>query len=533
MARTKVLINGEWVSVAAPTRIGTTPDPPPPPSGTPTAGLFFEQATNLSTYPRKAFSHWFSPYPVRLSNVSASTDAYARTYLKATSTYAPYGGYHRGRPEPQPVSGSGTWAKDDCGLDVAWAQAAGLDGFFLEILGGPPGSSMSSWQNNIAMRDKVAADYPGFLLVPQLDTGGNLATLSADAIADALEEFSSCGWFLADGRLVVATYKHEAKTPAWWDALAASMFTRHGRTVAWLSVYSASTTTSGTYSQWASGRWGSGSDPLVYAARSDYASTCRARGERYLADVWKHFGRPSANWFDESRGLRGLAAAFDDADAKAAEVLVLNTWSDYSEESDFRPGPHHGHVPLDYAAYRIQKWKTGTAPTVLVDAIYTAHRNQMLPNSRKTSALASTWSAAAVTDWNPSPDGTVTLGGPQTIGSYRNPARIRRSTLQNKVEVLVTLTAMSNVEITVNGVTTTHVNVPAGVNFLNADAAPGSVSVAIKRGGSTIASLASPFTIRSDPWVDDSQYLMAGSIRGTTGQFDPTQTNTGATPTYP
>jgi hypothetical protein len=39
--------------------------------------------------------------------------------------------------------------------------------------------------------------------------------------------------------------------------------------------------------------------------------------------------------------------------------------------------------------------------------------------------------------------------------------------------------------------------------------------------------------IRSNVWVQDRQYFMFGSVRGTAGQFDPMYTSAGAAPTYP
>lgn len=120
----------------------------------------------------------------------------------------------------------------------------------------------------------------------------------------------------------------------------------------------------------------------------------------------------------------------------------------------------------------------------------------------------------------------------QWVGSGR--LSTGQSAVSYDVEVLVFATANSDsngVVIDVAG-TQTLCSAAAGRNVYTVPAAPGAVSVAVKRSGATVASLSSPITIRSEAWQQNMEQFVIGSNRPIE-QFDPTQTNTGSSPVYP
>jgi hypothetical protein len=53
----------------------------------------------------------------------------------------------------------------------------------------------------------------------------------------------------------------------------------------------------------------------------------------------------------------------------------------------------------------------------------------------------------------------------------------------------------------------------------------GTVSLDVKRSGVTIASIVSPFTVKSNPFNQNPMYYMMDSLDGVTGQYDPVETN--------
>lgn len=471
------------------------------PLQTPDEGRFFKMP-DTSSSTKKVFAHYFGPYPIRIQNKIPNDDYYSNNYLRTigeNSNFANIGGLLRDRPWIYPAGGS-DWQSVDAAQDIEWAISAGIDGFYVNIMGG----SGLNWDRYITLRDVANASYPNFYVVPMIDANGSLAgSGTTDQIADAIAQFASTSYYLGDGRMLVGSFKMEGKTPTWWNNIYSSLQSRHGIDAAPVGVYN-NFTQAGNYNQYASGAWGTGADPNIYANRSNYGDQARARGELYQADVWAQDIRPNASLFDEARGTKALFAAWDRAISDGADLVQICTWSDYSEGSQFRPSSARGYVELDLSAWKIAEFKTGSQPDILRDAVYVSHRNQM---------------------------SNTTVAGPQT-SFMSHWVRNNRSAFQEKVEVVTFLTAPADVTVTVGGIATTY-SAPAGKYAHEVDARYGSVTVDVKRSGSTVVSHASPYQIRSTVWQQDRQYFMSSSLRDTSLQFDPTETSTGQKPTYP
>src|SRR4051794_17457423 len=150
-----------------------------------------------------------------------------------------------------------------------------------------------------------------------------------------------------------------------------------------------------------------------------------------------------------------------------------------------QPSPTHGYSFLDLNAYYLTWFKTGAAPAIKRDAVYLTHRKHAV-------AAKPTFAQTKL----------MKHGG----GA---PAR-------NTVEALTFSRAAGTVQITVGG-TTTSCAVDAGVDTCTVPLRTGSVSAKLVRGGATVASLKSPFSVTSAPHVQDLEYVGSSSLRqGTT-----------------
>lgn len=467
-------------------------------------GRFFKMP-DLSSSNKLVFAHYFGPYPIHITNVLPSNDYYANNYLRATgesSKFITTGGLLRDRPWLMPL-GASTWEYDDTKQDIAWAKDAGINGFYVNLMSLDPANANN--RRYLKLRDAATASYPGFSVIPMVDVSAksSLYTATATDVAALIASFASSSHRLSDGRMLVGSFEHESRTSSWWNSVWSTLSSTYGITAAPVAVYG-DLTVAGNYTQYASGRWGSGADPNIYATRSNYGPTAASRGEQYQADVWAQDIRPTSKLFDEARGTKTLMTAWDRAISDGATLVQICTWSDYSEGSHFRPSPARGSVELDLTAWRIAQYKTGTLPTILKDTVYLSHRNQMAAS---------------------------TIAGPQTL-LMTQWTRNNRSVFQEKVEVLTFLTAPADVTVTVGGVATTY-SAPAGMFSREVDARYGSISATVSRSGQTITSLTSPYQIRQTVWQQDRQYFMSSSLRSTALQFDPTETDTGDKPTYP
>lgn len=462
----------------------------------PSEGLFFALPDNLGSSEKKVFAHFFGPYPIVLTNETPANDYYARNFLTVngeSGVHAAYGGLLRDRPEtnwPYASPFISTQMVDE----ITNAQAAGIDGFFVDILG----SSGANWDRYIALADVASAGYPGFHVVPMIDANGSMAQNDGESVAAARVNTllsKASAYRLPDGRYMLGTFKAEGKTVTWWQNVISILGATYGKQIAFVGVYN-NINQAASYNgvpQYASGPWGPGADPNIFATHGDYAGPARARGEKVLSAVWPQDIRARNGLFDEARNTECLRAAWTRAIADNADIVQLCTWSDYSEGSQVQPSAMRGHVCADLSAYYITRWKTGAFPTILRDALYVSHRNQMA-------------------------DATIT-GGQTTFFTHWN--RPNRSAFRESVELLTFLTAPATVTVTIGAANYSY-TAPAGMYAQTYPMQPGAVTAVATRASTEVARVNSPVTIRSSSGNQDRQYAMFSSIRGTSKQYDPT-----------
>jgi hypothetical protein len=487
--------NQQWRTNAQPVM-----PPPPAPSPTPSVaspGLFFKVPDTIRQHSRKLFAHYFGPFPISLDNAAPDSDYYATQYLKASGEggkFAASGGYLRNRPQGRPVIQN--YLATDAETDIRQAAAAGVDGFFSDVMNG----SGRHWDLYMAAMAAAARLYPdgSFKVVPQIDVNGGIGSASADAVADAIWAFAQgpSAYFLPDGRFVVSAFYAEGKSLAWWQAVFSSLQSRHGIRAAFAPMYlniGAAVNYAGQPWTYASGLWGDGADPQIQQKASNYGTAVHARGEKYVFPIQGQNIRNNQGVFDEALGTAALRAAWQRAIADGPDFVCLVTWNDYSEGGEFNNSVTRGLVNLDLTAYYAAQWKTGTAPAILQDAVYISNRDQL---------------------------STATPTGGQTrrIQHWNRP---NMSPVADVVEVRTFLTAPADVTVTIAGVPVTYW-APAGETARTFPLKTGSPpSAAVARSGATVTTVASPANVLSAPVKDDAQYFQSSSVRGTTGQFDP------------
>lgn len=463
--------------------------------GVPTQGLSFEMDyTALHQSDKKVFAHYFGPYPISIDNAVHTSDAYHNAFLNPNySSYSEYGGWFRDRPLPRPKLGA-DYMEVDAATDVVRAYNAGLDGFFVDLLG----LTGTNWNNYTRLANKASEIFPdgSFKVIPMVDANGATGSATPQQAATNIAWFASkpSAWFLDDGRFVVSSFKADGKPILWWQQVSDELLNTYGLEVAYLHVF-LNYGSSSSYSSivWGSSSWGWGSDPLVTQNVSNQAATAHSRGEVYMAPIQPQSVRPTSSLFDEAWNTAGHRAGWEKAINEGADYVQLVTWSDFSEGGQYAPSAVSGHCNLDIGAYYLTKFKTGSYPTILRDAVYLSHRNQPM-------------------------NSTLTGGQTKRMAQWQRGGAL--TPVKDEVEALTFLTAPAQVTITVGGTPTTY-TAPAGVYAKTVPLNNGSVSVSVVRGGSTVSQVSSPVTVQSTVPRDDPMYFQFSSLRGTSQQYRP------------
>jgi hypothetical protein len=464
-------------------------------SGDPAPGLPFAlDPMALKQSPKKVFAHYFGPYPISTDNATYTSDSYHNAFLNPTySTYAQYGGWFRDRPLPRPKLAF-DYMSVDAATDIVRAHNAGLDGFFVDLLG----LSGTNWNNYTRLANKASEIFPGgeFKVIPMVDANGATGLATPTQAAQNIAWFANLpsAWFLDDGRFVVSSFKADGKSVDWWTQVATALRNNHGLEAAYLHVF-LNYNNAASYSSinWGSSSWGWGSDPTVTGNVSNQAAAAHGRGEVYMSPIQPQSARPTSSLFDEAWNTRGHRAAWEKAINDGAEYVQLVTWSDYSENGQFAPSAVSGYCNLDIGSYYLTRFKTGSYPTILRDAIYLSHRNQPM-------------------------DATITGGQTKRMAQWQRGGTL--TPVKNEVEALVFLTAPATVAITVGGVST-NFSAGAGMSSFSAPLRDGTVSAKAVRSSATVAEVTSPVPVQSAVPRDDPMYFQFSSIRGTSQQYKP------------
>jgi hypothetical protein len=441
------------------------------------------QAT-LKASSHKAFAHYFTPYPISIDDKDATVDYYALDYLTPdgeANKHIAYGGLLRERPLPRDVDPSPDWQLDDMKTEVMRADAAGFDGFTIDILS----LTGANWTRLQLLVQAAGLVDPNFKIVLMPDATSSDVSDSnalAAAIAGLVTTNASSLYTLADGRLVISPFDPETLGAAWWQTWIATMKTTYAIDVAFFPCflnYGANVAAFDSFSVGFS-NWGNRS-PAANQSLAGNITDAHSRGKLWMQPVSVQDERPDQSVFDEAENSENLRTTWNAAIA-GADWVQVPTWNDYSEGAEIAPSTGTSYGPLDISAYYLIQFKTGIAPPIVRDVIYLSHRVQQAD--------------AGVTDET----------APMNLRANGSPTR-------DTVEVLSFLTAPATIEVTIAGVKQTYA-APAGIDAQTYPLAAGTISATATRGAQTIASVTSPYTVvMGDVPIQDEGYRFVSSGR--------------------
>ncbi|MFG3435725.1 endo-1,3-alpha-glucanase family glycosylhydrolase [Nonomuraea sp. NPDC047897] len=430
---------------------------------------------------KKVFAHYFTPYPLSLDNQAPANDYYARNYLKPegeSGKHSAYGGLLRDRPLGRaPITGD--YATADFKTEVKQAIAAGLDGFTVDILS----VTSAHWTRVQNLIKAAEAVDPGFKIVLMPDTNG-LASVDSDALAAAMAKLaaSKSVFRLADNRLVVAPFKAEGRTAAWWSGWMKTMEKRHGIKVALVPCFLDFAKHRDAFASISYGfsNWGN-RNPAANSGLGTNIGRAHGMDKIWMQPVSVQDERPNQGIFDEAGNTENLRATWKGAIDGKADWVQLTTWNDYSENTQFAPSRNAGWTYLDINAYYLTCYKLG-CPKITNDTAYLTHRIQPV-------AARSSFAQTKL----------MRLRGGSTAA-------------RDTVEVLTMLTKAARVSVTIGGTTQSY-DAPAGVSAKTFPLKAGTAAATVTRGSAAVAKVVSPYAITTTPQVQDLHYRAVSSGR--------------------
>ncbi len=366
--------------------------------------------------------------------------------------------------------------------EVMHADAAGLDGFTVDILGltGP------NWTRIPLLLQAAQAVDPDFKIVLMPDSTSSDVSDSnalAASIASLVTSYASALYTLPDGRIVISPFDPETLGAAWWQTWLTTLSTQYSIQVAFVPCflnYGANVAAFDSFSYGFS-NWGSRS-PQANSNLTSSPADAHSRNKIWMQPVSIQDERPYASIYDEANNSENLRITWTGAIA-AADWVQVPTWNDYSEGAELAPSTGTTYSPLDISAYYLIQFKLGAAPPIVRDVIYVSHRIQQ--------------AGATVTNET----------APMVLRGGSSPAR-------DDVEVLSFLTAPATIDVTI-GTTKYTYDAPAGVNAQDYPLASGTVSAVATRNAATVASITSPYVVTTGSVaIQDEGYRFVSSGRG-------------------
>lgn len=429
-----------------------------------------------STSDKKVLAVYFPPFPLSLDNKPTASDYYTRNYLPVDGEggmHAGYGGLLRDRPIPVGQSDSSTWQVDNLRTEIRQAKTAGIDGFFVNIMG----VSGLNWATTVNLF--TAGEKENFKIIPMIDGTTSISRLTPAEVAAALAPLFKSPAALKEGSdYLLSSFKAEGPGAGWFNQIVSLLEAKYGVPITFQAAFlNASEANMKAFAPFSDsfGNWGE-RNPRVINQLPDYDARAEKLGKDWMEPVAPQDMRPRLGAFAESDNTAALRAGWAKAIRDDAEYVQMVTWNDYSESTQFAPSTAHGDAYLKINRYYADWFHTGVAPKITEDELVLTHRTQF---------------AGATTSVKHTPI-RPTLSGSQ-------------NDVRDEVEALVFLTAPATVQITVGGSTSTF-NAPGGVSSFTAPLKLGTVQAKVIRGGAAVKSADSPFAVVGTPNVQDLQY---------------------------
>lgn len=425
---------------------------------------------------KKVFAVYFPPFPLSLDNKPTASDYYTRNYLPVDGEggmHAAYGGLLRDRPIPVGQSASSTWQVDHLRTEIRQAKTAGIDGFFVNIMG----VSGLNWNTTVNLF--TAGEKEGFKVIPMIDGTTSISRLTPAQVAAALAPlFKSPAAQKEGADYLLSSFKAEGPGAAWFQQIVNLLETKYGIPISFQAAFlNASEANMKAFAPFSDsfGNWGE-RNPRVINMLPDYDAQAAKLGKDWMEPVAPQDMRPRLGAYAEAGNTEALRAGWMKAIRDDAEYVQMVTWNDYSESTQFAPSTAHGSAYLEISRYYADWFHAGAAPKIAKDQLFLTHRVQFA---------------------NATPQVKHTPILPSLSGS--------KNDVRDKVEALVFLTAPATVQVTVGGTTSTF-NAPAGVSAFTAPLKVGSVQAKIVRGGTAVKTAVSPYKVVTTPNVQDLQY---------------------------
>ena len=301
------------------------------------------------------------------------------------------------------------------------------------------------------------------------------------------------------GRLVVAPYGTENLGVTYWTNVLDGLVALGHNPYFW-PCYTAAVWDAGQAPAFnglaeAHSRWGL-RDPVSSASNDITAAGAPAHCHTTYSKPWMQpvsvgDERPNQGVYTEQRNSDQLVASWMAAINAGADCdwVQIPTWDDFAEGAHICPTQENGFFWLDINAYFLCRYKTGTWPTIVRDAIYLNHRRQP---------------ATGVTYTGGQSQFQTLTGGTST---------------SNQVEALVFATQPTGtVALTVAGLTTnfdlsTETAVAPGVYSCKKALVAGTTSATLTRASVQVASVTGPVTIATTQVSQDMSYYGKSSLR--------------------
>lgn len=456
----------------------------------PTAGtpyLPFDMAGTPS--PRKVFAHYMPNFPISIDNKNGPEDYYATQYLTVygeSGAHAAYGGLLRDRPLPRAHSNRPDWQTADLETEIQQAKSVGVDGFAVDVLA-PRAAS------DVVDRLLQAASSAGnFTIMVTADIAGPLGAMTAANFAAEVAPYLSAptAFHLADGRSVLGAYAAERQPPAWWASVMDILRDQFKVAVAFVPTFLDVADNLEKFAPVSYGfsMWGGRSpremsvDDGGRGSPTDIIRRTHQLGKLWMQPIPFQDSRPRSGTFEES--VNGLTnrLAWQLADQRQADWVQLITWNDYTESTAMAPSAVHGWRILDMNAYDIARFKTGSAPRIVRDALFLSYRKQPFGVPP---VYPETWLMTLMPTSSPPSD---------------------------LIEVVAFATAPSQVYLSA-GTQTYSCDVPEGRGICTFLLSLGSISAILVRDGVVVGTARSNADVTATPYVQDLQYRVVGGLR--------------------
>lgn len=417
-------------------------------------------------FPRRAFAHYFYPFPLSIDNHAAVSDYYNLQYLTVNgenNVHAAYGGYLRARPLPVTPGTVTGFQFDNMVQEVRMALARGITGFTFDILSFLDAMSPSG-HLSILLAAAQSVD-PRFSIVPMLDMSA-MNTLTQTQAVQLITSFTHPSFMREpDGRLLVAAF-NAVQPLSFWQGII-SVLNAQNVDVAFLPVLLGSPMSSPLASiSIGTGGWGTATPAVALSPAS------------YMTPILPQQFRPKAQIFWEASNFdtfrNGWVSAISGALAGNTQYVQLITWSDFSEGGQVQPytdttlGLNIGTGFYDLTAYYTSWFLSGEQPQITKDVLYWCYRR--MPSTAKHTNQ---------------PDNFSLVGTQAEVSNF---------------EMLAFLTEPGT--LVINGQT---MQAPAGITSFKVPATPGNPVFALQRNGSDVHRGTCPITY----------YGAAGSPAGT------------------